>query len=126
MTAILCPKTQCVGDSHFLKLGARKYLIISIAMVAVRLVSSGGVVAEAALAVGSCSESARRLKRAERKLLGQPIGACTIAADDVLPDLSPIDDVRASAPYREKAALELLRRAIRRCADSDGAVSGGV
>ena len=121
VTAVLCPKTRCHGNSHFLKLGARKYLVISIAMVAARVVLSDGVVADVALAVGSCSATARRLERAERKLLGQPISARTLTADDVWPDLSPIDDVRASASYRRHAALELLHRSIGRCADSDSA-----
>ncbi|RUW51786.1 FAD binding domain-containing protein, partial [Mesorhizobium sp. M8A.F.Ca.ET.021.01.1.1] len=53
VTAIRVPKLS--GTSAFVKLGARRYLVISIAMVAARLVVENGTVADAAVAVGSCS-----------------------------------------------------------------------
>lgn len=118
MTAILCPKDKCAGRSHFLKIGARKYLVISIAMVAARVAAQGDVVSEAPVAVGSCSETARRLPTVEHKLAGLPHNgslAQAIVADDVRSVLSPIDDVRASAAYRERAAVELVRRAVTAC-----------
>ena len=53
MVAVLIPAASLTGRSHFLKLGPRAYLIISIAMVAVRIGVVGGKIAQAALAVGA-------------------------------------------------------------------------
>ncbi|TIO90195.1 MAG: xanthine dehydrogenase family protein subunit M, partial [Mesorhizobium sp.] len=42
VTAIRVPKRSAVGSSAFVKLGARRYLVISIAMAAARLVIEDG------------------------------------------------------------------------------------
>ncbi len=113
MTAILVPPAGLPGTSAFLKLGARAHLVISIAMVAVRLVVDHGRVAQASLAVGSCSGVARRLRRIEAALVNAPVALAPglITSADVAAALAPIDDIRASAAYRAEAAAELLRRA---------------
>ncbi|MCB2099489.1 MAG: FAD binding domain-containing protein [Rhodobacterales bacterium] len=120
MTAILIPDDLPGGDerSHFVKLGARTYLVISIAMVAaVVAVDDAGAIAQARVSVGSCSVVARRLTALEADLTGQPLAqAAAIAAPRHMADLSPIDDVRATAAYRREAALELVRRALSHCA----------
>ncbi|TGR13418.1 xanthine dehydrogenase family protein subunit M, partial [Mesorhizobium sp. M8A.F.Ca.ET.202.01.1.1] len=72
VTAIRVPKRSATGTSAFVKLGARRYLVISIAMAAARLVIEDGVVADAAIAVGACSAVARRLTGVEAALRGQP------------------------------------------------------
>lgn len=114
LAAIHVPRAATEGRSRFLKLGARRYLVISIAMVAARLVVREGRVAEAALAVGACSPTARRLPAVERALTGLvPAEAPdAVREDDVAPALAPIDDIRADAAYRVTAATELLRRAV--------------
>lgn len=113
VVAIHVPKTA-TGASGFLKLGARKYLVISIAMVAVRLDIRDGVIAEAAIAVGACSGVATRMLALEQALIGATIAeaAGRVDADTVAKALSPIDDVRADAAYRSEAAAELIRRTI--------------
>jgi CO/xanthine dehydrogenase FAD-binding subunit len=121
MTAVLVPATAVQGRSAFLKLGARRYLVISIAMVAVRLVIAGGKVRGAALAVGACSPVATRLPACERRLAGAPAGpglAERIDPDEVAAALRPITDPRAEAGYRSEAATELLRRAVSGLADA--------
>ena len=115
VTAIRLPKTALAGASSFYKLGARRYLVISIAMAAVRIaVGNDSRVADAAIAVGACSAVARRLGSLERELLGRDVGSL---ADRALPekhfaDLKPIDDVRGSAEYRHGAAREIVSRAL--------------
>ncbi len=75
VSAIRIPKAATAGTSAFLKLGARKYLVISIVMVAARLVADAeGKVLSAAVAVGSCSAVAQRLKSLEHALVGLPFG----------------------------------------------------
>lgn len=114
VTAIRVPAAACAGRSSFLKLGARRYLVISIAMVSARLTIDGGKVEAAALAVGSCSEVARRLPELERALVGRSADASI--ADCLEPahlaGLTPIDDVRASGAYRLEAAGELVARVL--------------
>lgn len=118
LTAVVIPPSGLAGRSRFLKLGARAYLVISIAMVAVRLDMTDGRITAAALAVGSCSATARRLRVMEAGLIGltpdQATAAITEAA--LAPHLAPLDDLRATASYRITAATELLRRAIRELA----------
>ncbi|MEL6477340.1 MAG: FAD binding domain-containing protein [Pseudomonadota bacterium] len=114
MTAITVPEASASGQGAFVKLGARSYLVISIAMAAVRLRVEAGQIAEAALSIGACSAVACRLPVAEARLLGQPVEAAVrLLADEVIAgDLSPISDVRGDAAYRLAAAPELLRRAV--------------
>lgn len=101
------------GQGAFLKLGARRYLVISIAMVAVVTEMRAGRIARAALAVGACSPVARRLPALEAALEGaMPDDVADIVASAELAELAPIDDVRASAGYRRDAARSLLTRAI--------------
>jgi CO/xanthine dehydrogenase FAD-binding subunit len=117
MTAIVAPTPAPTARSTFLKLGARRYLVISIAMVAVRLDIREDKVRAAAVAVGACSAVARRLPTAERRLLGAAAFAglgATVQSED-LASIAPIDDLRASAGYRRDAARTLVRRAIDAC-----------
>lgn len=112
LTAVLIPEGAMRGASHFLKLGARKYLVISIAMTAARIVVENGVVTDAALAIGACSPVATRLAEAEAALIGSPPDDRRITDAMVARALSAIDDVRADAAYRQASAAELLRRTL--------------
>jgi CO/xanthine dehydrogenase FAD-binding subunit len=118
MTAVVAPLPASTMRSAFFKLGARRYLVISIVIVAVALDVVEGVVCDARIAVGACSAVAERMREAERRLIGAParpgLGRAIEAQD--LARLSPIDDVRATSDYRRAAALILLRRAIDACA----------
>ena len=115
VTAVRLPKTSLAGASSFFKLGARRYLVISIAMTAVRLAIAGdGTVADAAIAVGACSAVAQRLRSLEQALLGSDLGAVATQPPDErhFAALTPIDDVRGSAEYRRAAAREIVWRAL--------------
>lgn len=118
--------------SQFLKLGHRRYLVISIAMVAVSVdIDAQDRLSRCTIAVGACSAAARRLPRLEEQLLGlrpsQAAGAAASALASgesaaLLAPLSPIDDVRGTAGYRREAVRELIGRAIAMaCATPDGA-----
>jgi CO/xanthine dehydrogenase FAD-binding subunit len=114
VSAILVPKPKKDAQSIFLKLGAREYLVISIAMVAVVLEVENNVVSGASVAVGACSAVAQRLPYLEAELIGRRLN--TALANRVesahFDGLSPIDDIRASAAYRREAAVVLVRRAL--------------
>jgi CO/xanthine dehydrogenase FAD-binding subunit len=118
LTAVIVPAPPMGARSTFLKLGARRYLVISIAMAAVLLDIDGkGSIRAARIAIGACSAVAQRLPRAEAALVGRGVGADLGDAlrPEHLADFTPIDDVRASAGYRRKAALILIRRAVTLC-----------
>lgn len=113
VTAIVVPDAAAQAPSHFLKLGARAYLVISIVMVATQIESEDGRIRTARIAVGACSPVAMRLHALEADLIGTPVaGAAALVQPAHLAALTPIDDVRATAAYRRDAALTLVRRAL--------------
>lgn len=101
--------------STFVKLGSRRYLVISFVMVAVHLAADGdGRVQAAAVVVGACSPTAQRLSALEAALVGQPAGSALAGwvTPAHLAALAPIDDVRSDAGYRREAAFTLVRRTL--------------
>jgi N-methylhydantoinase B len=117
VSGIVVPEQQ--GRGHFLKLGARRHLVISIAMVAGAFdVDVRGRVRSARIAVGACSPVAQRLPLLEAALIGKPLDPA-LASPAHLAPLQPVDDVRASAAYRRAAALQLVRDLIARAAASE-------
>lgn len=95
----------------FSKLGARRYLVISIVMAGVVLsASADGRIDRAGVAVGACGPKAIRLPAVEEALLG-------LATDRPIPPdiakgktdaLTPIDDVRGAAAYRAAMAPRMV------------------
>jgi CO/xanthine dehydrogenase FAD-binding subunit len=130
VTAIIIPAGACTGTSAFIKLGSRRYLVISIAMAAANIELDGdGCISRAALAVGSCSEVATRLPAVERAIIGlstnsdhleQQLVDASAAGADLL---QPIDDIRATSTYRKHAAQELIGRVLHRAAVSQASAS---
>lgn len=113
VTALIVPKLAG-ARSTFLKLGARAYLVISIAMVAAVVATDAEErITAVRIAVGACSAVAQRLTALEAALLGQPLGqAAELVTAGHLAGLAPIDDVRATAAYRLAAAESLVRDAL--------------
>lgn len=115
VSAILVPRGIEAARSAFLKLGARKYLVISIAMVAVIIACDDkGCIRDARIAVGACSEVARRLNALENALIGTKAepGLGVAIRPEHLAGLAPIDDVRASADYRRDVVRTLIARTL--------------
>ena len=118
LAAVWVPRKIEDAASAFLKLGARRYLVISISMVAAIVQSdAAGRISAARVAVGSCSARAQRLRDLEQDLVGVPArpGIGGAVRPEHLSPLSPIDDVRATAEYRRDASLTLVRRALETC-----------
>jgi xanthine dehydrogenase small subunit len=111
VTALLFPKSATGARGRFLKLGARRYLVISIVMAAAVLTADEhGMVTAARVAIGACTPVAKRLFALEQALLGARLSdASEIVAAEHLSALSPIDDIRASGNFRQAAALNLVR-----------------
>ena len=117
LTAIVIPDAPVKAQSAFLKLGARRYLVISISMVAAALsFGEDDRVSDARVGVGACSAVARRLRALERELTGAHRDElnCRLKAE-YLSELSPIDDIRATGAYRMEATEHLIQRALALC-----------
>lgn len=120
LVAIRVPGRGEGSRGHFVKLGARRYLVISIVSVALRLDVERGSIAGAGIAVGACSAVPQRLPALEAALVGQALktGLGDVVMADHLAPLSPIDDVRGAAEYRRDAALTLVRRGLEEMAQA--------
>jgi xanthine dehydrogenase small subunit len=110
--ALRVPKPAATARGQFVKLGSRRYLVISVAMAAGVIETDGrGAIVRARVVVGACSPVARRLPVLEERLVGLTLDDDLAAA--VRPEdfavLSPLDDVRATATYRLAAAETLTR-----------------
>jgi len=111
VSAVLVPDRP--GRGSFVKLGARRYLVISIAMVSAVVEMRAGRIADAAVAIGACSPVAVRQPALEAALRGcgrQDVARAVAGSD--LAGIAPIDDIRASAVYRAEAVRTLCTRAI--------------
>ena len=124
VVAIYVPEEAETGYAGFEKLGARRYLVISIAMTAARLVIKQGRIDSAAIAVGACAPVAVRLSDIEAALQGQLCADAEACLRDsksrIMTALSPIDDVRGTAGYRREAAAELVTRLVGRLCEDAG------
>jgi CO/xanthine dehydrogenase FAD-binding subunit len=118
VVSIRMPRQPAGARSNFLKLGARTYLLISIASVATLVtLDAEARISQVAIAVGACSAVPVRLSELERRLVGataETIAQC-VTRQGTASGLAPIDDVRGSADYRSHAALVLIRRALMQC-----------
>jgi CO/xanthine dehydrogenase FAD-binding subunit len=115
LTGVRVPECGPGARSTFRKLGARRYLVISIVMVAVTLhADADGLIQGAGVAVGACSPIARRLPTLEAALQGRRLSEplAQLVQPGQLAGLAPIDDIRGSADYRLDAAAALLRSAL--------------
>jgi CO/xanthine dehydrogenase FAD-binding subunit len=115
VTGLSIPPPAHPARAVFAKLGGRRYLVISIVMVAALIeIDDTGRVAAARVAIGACAATALRLPALEDALCGLAAGPGLAAAVTPahLAPLSPIDDMRGAAGYRRDAALTLTRRAL--------------
>jgi CO/xanthine dehydrogenase FAD-binding subunit len=120
-TAVIVPDWGTAARSTFVKLGARRYLVISIAMVAaVVSLADDGTIQRCGVAVGACAPVARRLAALEAALVGMRIapGIGTAVRAEHLASLAPISDVRGTADYRRDAGLTLVQRALEQLAST--------
>lgn len=99
----------------FQKMGKRNGMAIAVVSVATAVVlDTSGVVQDARIALGSVAPTVVRSPKAEEKLIGTgaSLSAIQDAANAVIEDISPINDVRSTAEYRGHAAQVLTRRAL--------------
>jgi CO/xanthine dehydrogenase FAD-binding subunit len=123
LSAIIIPKAKNDAVSGFKKLGARRYLVISIVSVAGAMeIDRSGIVTGARFAVGSCSEVAQRLPILEHEILGRNCNTdfAALVAAHQFSHLRPIDDIRATASYRLEAVETMTKRLLDQMGGRDG------
>ena len=118
MVAINIPAMGDSACSAFVKLGSRRYLVISIVMASITLLADDNdYLQDIRIAVGACSSVAQRLSALEAVLTGQSIhdDLVSLVTPGMLTAQSPIDDVRGSGAYRMDAAQQLVCRLLADC-----------
>ncbi len=119
---VLVPTAGPHDRSLYLKLGLRKAHAISVASVAFRLrmdPAAPRCCLEAAIALGNLAPTVIRARAVEAAVAGRELDERTLdrAAEAVLGEISPRDDVRASADYRRAMVQELVRKGLRQLAE---------
>lgn len=115
MRAIILPAQPAGAQSTYLKLGLRKAQAISVVNCAIWLQRApDGIVLDARITLGAVAPTIARAVVAEQALIGRLLDASAIAAaaQGARMAATPIDDVRASAVYREAMAGVLVQRAL--------------
>jgi len=99
----------------YIKLGRRSSFTLSIVSVAVLTSTRGGVLEDVRIALGSVAPTPIRAYRAEGYLRGREVSLEVLerAAEIAREEVSPIDDVRASAWYRREMVYRLTLDALK-------------
>ena len=114
VTAITFPVLPDSHRSLYLKLGLRRAQAISVVHVAFVVGIENDVVTEARIALGSVAPTIVRAADAEAGLVGGPLTTAAIepAAAAAAASVSPIDDLRAPATYRDDQIAAMVRRGL--------------
>lgn len=110
-----------LGQAAFRKVGKRNALAISIINTAVYMEKEAGIIRHLAIAIGSAGPTARRAFRTEElisawkrpdtekkwKFLHEEIALA------LKEDIAPIDDIRATASYRQTVAANVVLQLVR-------------
>ncbi|MBS0523963.1 MAG: xanthine dehydrogenase family protein subunit M [Proteobacteria bacterium] len=113
LTAVRFDKPPADSATAFLKAGRRKAMEISVICVAAHLVSDG----KARIAIGAAASRTLRVPAAEAIVEKGGRAAFAEAGRIAARQMSPIDDVRASARYRRLLVAAMVERALGICAD---------
>lgn len=103
------------GEEGFIKLGGRAAMAISIVSLAWRWTRrSDGSLADVRLGLGAVAPTAIRAPQAEAALEGRrpTTGVIEEAAAAIRASVTPIDDIRSSAWYRQQVCGDLLSQAL--------------
>lgn len=122
LTEVMIPKHADGWRFSFHKLGRRMSHVLSIVSVAAGLRLEGGKIADVVVALGSVAPTPVRSRSVENYLRGREASEENIekASFEVVKDIKPISDVRASADYRTEMSKVLVKRALRECLPEEG------
>ncbi|MCR4962804.1 MAG: xanthine dehydrogenase family protein subunit M [Firmicutes bacterium] len=112
---ILAVEFSANPHSAFYKVGLRNAMAISVVTAAASVRKDrDGKITDVAIALGSVAPKPVRAYNAEKAVLGKKLDDKVIAdlMKAVAKDISPIDDVRASAEYRKDVAPVIVKRVL--------------
>ena len=112
---IRLPRAKKAWRQHYHKVGTRKAQAISKVCFAAAAAVEGGTIQDIRIALGSVAPTPLRCVKTESVLKGQKLAAAVIeAAKEALSqEIAPIDDMRSTARYRLRVALNLLEEFLR-------------
>jgi xanthine dehydrogenase FAD-binding subunit len=113
VAAVLVRPPDAGSMQYFEKVGRRNALAIAVvSLAAVIATNRQGQVTEARIALGSVGPTVLRCPKAEAALVGRSLDREALAAAGALvrEEITPIDDLRATAAYRRQVAGNLLLR----------------
>ncbi len=110
LASIRLPKPQGLGYHFYRKVGTRQAQAISKVCLAAYARIEDRVVADLKVGLGSVAPVPARAFRAEAVVRGRSLDALPLAEARaaILEDISPIDDIRASAHYRQVVTANVL------------------
>jgi len=114
ITAIVCDRPRAKTMSRFFKSGPRPALEIAIVSLGFSALVEGGKLSNVRIALGAVAPTPIRARKTEVSLEGKELtNDLVIAALNRLGrEISPIDDVRGSAWYRQHLARTYLQEAL--------------
>lgn len=113
--AIIVPKVADDGvGMSYVKVGRRQAFTLSIVSVATLVRVEGSEIADARVALNAVAPTPVRAPHVEEALKGSKATTEAVmkAAEEVLKDISPISDVRASKEYRKLLSVALTRESL--------------
>ena len=112
LSAVLCKVPEQRARARFIKSGPRPALEISVVSAAISAIRDADVLFHVRLAFGAVGPTPVRATATESLLEGKPLDDHIIeqAVETLMGEISPIDDVRATAWYRRHLAAVYLRR----------------
>jgi CO/xanthine dehydrogenase FAD-binding subunit len=107
---IRLPRPRAGAQHYYRKVGTRRAQAISKVCMAGLLEMEGGRVGEMRLALGSVAPIVLRCRQTEDVIRGRALDAETVEAARaaLATEIAPIDDIRSTAGYRLRVALNLL------------------
>jgi CO/xanthine dehydrogenase FAD-binding subunit len=113
------PKPSGRSFHYYRKVGTRQAQAISKVCLAAHARIEEGVITELRIGLGSVAPVPLRARHAEAAVIGKPLSALPIGAARaaLLDDISPIDDIRASAHYRRVVTQNVLGHMLRELAN---------
>jgi CO/xanthine dehydrogenase FAD-binding subunit len=106
----LPPRAGAYRD-YYRKVGTRRAQAISKVCFAGSILMDGTAIKDVRIALGSVAPTVVRAARTEDTLRGRTLdaGAIAAAAQVLASEIAPIDDIRSTARYRARVAVNLLR-----------------
>lgn len=128
LTEVVIPAEGPGCRSHFVKVGRRKALAISIINLAGRIdIGQDGLVSDVRIAMGAVAPTAMRARRAEEALMGRVPSAKNLAEAAALAaeECRPISDVRATGSGRRLLVEAWTLRLLQVLCETGGEKAGG-